>query len=317
MDKICLIGFGNIGFRYFEAILKLKNKFNLYIIDINSPFKKGHDYLKKNKITKKIFFLKNLNEIDVKKFDLVIISTTCDGRLRLIEKVKKSFTFKNIIIEKPITQSETELVKLKKILPKNSWINSQKKSFKIYKDIKKKINLKNKVIMKVEGNSWGICCNSLHLIELFNFFCQKKITKIQETKKLKWVKRKRNKFFDLDDGEIKISYGNDLLFLSSSKNRSLKNWNIKVMIINGKKKWEIFEKDNLIMQDYNKKKITHKVLYISEYMVEIISNILSKNYKRIYIPNFASSYILFRPTIRFFLKKWRQKHKKAITVPIS
>ena len=52
-------------------------------------------------------------------------------------------------------------------------------------------------------------------------------------------------------------------------------------------------------------------------MVEIISYILNKNYKKIYIPNFASSYILFKPTIRFFLKKWRIKHKKALTTPIT
>ena len=317
MNKICLIGFGKIGFRYFEAIFKLKNKFNLYIVDINCPFKKGYEYLKKNKIKKTVFFLKNLNEIDVKKFDLVIISTTCDGRLRLIEKVKKSFTFKNIIIEKPITQNETELIKLKRILPKNSWIHSNKKNFKIYKDIKKKINLKNRVKMTIEGNNWGICCNSLHFIELFNFFCQKKITKIQETKKLKWIKSKRKNFFDLDDGEIKISYGNDLLFLSSSKNKDLKNWNVKIEIINGKNKWEILEKDSLITQNYNKKKTSHKILYLSKYMTEIISNILNKNYKKIYFYNFALSYILYKPTIRFFLKKWRQKYKKAITVPIS
>jgi len=317
MNKICLIGFGNIGFRYFEAIFKLKNKFVFYVIDINNSFKKGYEYLKKNKIKKKVFFLKNLSEIDTKKFDLVIIATTCNGRLRLIEEVKKSFIFKNIIIEKPITQSENELVKLKKILPKNSWINSPKKNFKIYKDIKKKINLKNKIEMTVKGNSWGICCNSLHFIELFNFFCKKKITKIQETKTLKWIENKRKGFFDLDDGEIKITYNNNLLFLNSSKNNDLKKWNLKVEIINGKKKWEIFEKDNFIIQNYNKKKTSHYLPYISEYMVEIISYILNKNYKKIYIPNFASSYILFKPTIRFFLKKWRIKHKKALTTPIT
>jgi hypothetical protein len=317
MDKICLIGFGNIGFRYFEAIYKLQNKFDLYIVDINSPFKKGYEYLKKNKIKKTVFFLKSLNEINIKKFDLVIISTTCNGRLHLIKKVNKSFTFKNIIIEKPITQSETELVKLKKILPKNCWINSAKKSLKIYKDIKKKISTKNKVEMKVEGNNWGICCNSLHYIELFNFFCKKKITKIQETKVLKWVKSKRKGFFDLHEGEMKISYNNNLLFLNSSKNTNFKDWNLRILITNGQKKWEIFQKDNLIVQNYNKKKTSHKVYYISEYMTQLISNILKKNHKKIYIPNFSASFILFKPVIRFFLKKWRKKHKKALIVPIT
>ena len=317
MNKICLVGFGNLGFRYFQAISKLKKNLYLYVIDINGFFKKGYEYQKKNKIQKNIIFLRNLDEIDEKKIDLVIIATTANSRLNLIEKIKKLFIFDNIIIEKPITQSETELIKLKKILPKNSWINTQVKNFKIYKDIKKKINPKNRIKMTVEGNSWGICCNSLHLIELFNYFCEKKISQIEETKKLKWVKSKRKNFFELDEGEIKINFNKNLLFLNSLKNKKLEKWNIKINIQNGNKKWEIYETNSLIVQIYNKKKTSHKIPFVSEYMVKIISNILNKNYKKIFIPNFNSSYILFKPTIRFFLKKWKEKNKNALFVPIT
>ena len=171
--------------------------------------------------------------------------------------------------------------------------------------------------MTVEGNSWGICCNSLHLIELFNYFCEKKISQIEETKKLKWVKSKSKNFFELDEGEIKINFNKNLLFLNSLKNKKLEKWNIKINIQNGNKKWEIYETNSLIVQIYNKKKTSHKIPFVSEYMVKIISNILNKNYKKIFIPNFNSSYILFKPTIRFFLKKWKEKNKNALLVPIT
>ena len=40
MSKICLIGFGNFGCRYFQAILKLNLKFELTIVDTLATFNK-------------------------------------------------------------------------------------------------------------------------------------------------------------------------------------------------------------------------------------------------------------------------------------
>ena len=77
MSKICLIGFGNLGYRYFQAILKLKFRFDLSIIDISGSFDRGYGYLSYIKSNHKVKFYKNLKTVH-KKFDLIIISTTAD-----------------------------------------------------------------------------------------------------------------------------------------------------------------------------------------------------------------------------------------------
>ena len=68
---------------------------------------------------------------------------------------------------------------------------------------------------------------------------------------------------------------------------------------------------------YNKKKIFHKVPLLSTRMTNTISKILSGNYEKVELTDFKTSQFLYKPIIRFFLKKWKKNHKKAINVPIT
>lgn len=230
MNKICLIGFGNLGYRYFQAIINLNLKFELSIVDTSVAFNKGYDYLSNIKNKVEVKFFKNLN-LDQKKFDLIIIATTADKRLELIKKLKKKLTFKYLLIEKPLTQSNLELSSIKKIIKnKKCWVDTHKRFIKPYKLIKKKINQKNKILMNVEGNNWGICCNSLHYLDLFYSFCNKKVSNISEIKNLKWIKSKRKNYYELDDGIMKINCGNNILNLISFNKKKMKKNLLKLLL---------------------------------------------------------------------------------------
>ena len=183
MYKIALIGFGSIGFRYFEAINKIKlPNIELFIVD-----NKIKSLIKNMNLSKKFFKTSNNLKLIPKKIDLCIISTTCNNRHTLLKRLTNKTNIKNLILEKPLTQSPNELLKLNHILKnmKNTWVNTDRRCLDIHKYIKSKLNKKNKILMKVEGNSWGICCNSLHFIDLFHFFCDQYLSSVEEKTFLK------------------------------------------------------------------------------------------------------------------------------------
>jgi len=311
MYKIAIIGFGSIGYRYFEAINRIQlPNIKIFIVD-----KKIKSIMKHRNLNRR--FLKTSDSLKSipKKVDLCIVSTTCQNRHILLKKIINKLNFKNLILEKPLTQSPNELLKLNNILKnmKNIWVNTDNRTMDIYKFIRSKLNLKNKILMKVEGNSWGICCNSLHFVDLFNFLSDQYLSTIEEKSLLSWFPAKRTGFQELDNGKLELKFGKHELHLSSNK-KSLPKF-LKILIKNEKKTFFIKEKMNIFELKYNKKTFFFKNDPLSIKMTNIIKKMLLKNKSN--LPKYVNSAKLYYPLIDFFLKKWRIYFPKSTKVPIT
>ena len=305
MFNIALIGFGGIGYRYYQAIEKINLNIKIYIVDKNlNAFEKLHK-TENNfvEINSKITFLP-------KKVDLLIISTTCNNRANLFSKLSKHLKFNNLIIEKPLTQSPIELKKLDRLLKnkKNSWVNTDRRSLEVYKYIKKHLQSHKKITMKVSGYGWGLCCNGLHFLDLFNYLTNENITSIKEKKKFAWVKSKRKNFYELENGNLQIKFKEHDLFLISKKKLNRKKTPIKLIIKNASKIFKIIENpDNIVLFRNSKTKI-YKNNFTSIKMIKVIRNILLNNKSN--LPKYSNSSKLFMPLIIFFIKKWNKQKKK-------
>lgn len=312
MYKIVIVGFGSIGFRYFEAI----NKIRLPNIEIFIVDKKIKSLMKHRNLNKRFIKTSHNLKFIPKKIDLCIISTTCQNRHTLLKKLINRSKPKNLILEKPLTQSPNELLKLNNILKniKNIWVNTDRRCLNIYKFIGSKLNTKNKILMKVEGNSWGICCNSLHFVDLFSFLSDQYLSTIKEKSSLKWVPAKRSGFKELDEGKLNLKFGKHELYLSSSKKKSSKK-NLKILIKNGKKKFYIKEEMKHFELKYNEKISFFKNEPLSIKMTNILKKIILKNKSN--LPHYSNSSRLYYPLISFFLKKWQVFNPKSIKVPIT
>ena len=311
MYKIVIVGFGSIGSRYFEAINRIQSlNIKIFIVD-----KKIKSIMKSRKLSGKLIKISNDLKFIPKKIDLGIVSTTCQNRHILLKKLINKSNFKNLILEKPLTQSSNELLKLNDILKdiKNVWVNTDKRCEDIYKFIRSKINTKNKILMKVEGNSWGICCNSLHYVDLFSFLSEQRLHTIKEKSYLRWFTSKRNGFQELDNVKLNLKFGKHELYLLSKKNSLPKN--LKIFIKNKKKVFYIKEKADIFELKYNKKTFFFKNDPLSIKMTKTIKKILLTNKSN--LPSYLNSTKLYHPLINFFLKKWQIKFPKSTKVPIT
>ncbi len=311
MYKIAIIGFGSIGYRYLQAINRIQlPNIKLFIIDKKIKIQSGQNNFNKTIITKS-----NKIKIIPKKIDLCIISTTCQNRHKLLRELTKQSNFTNLILEKPLTQSPKELLKLNTILKNktNIWVNTDRRILEVYKFIKSNLDIKKKLFMNVEGNSWGICCNSLHFVDLFNFFCNEYSYTIKEKSIFKWIKSKRNGFKELDNGKLELKFGNHKLCLLSKKNSLPKN--VKISIKNGKKNFLVKEKTDTFELKHNKKKIIFKNEPTSIKMTNIIKKMLLENKSN--LPCYLDSSILYYPLIEYFLTKWQVFNPRSKKVPIT
>ena len=166
--NILIVGYGNIGFRHAQSFIKTRDKINLYVTD---PDIKKKNLIKfKNKYLN-IKYFKNINKINIKKFDLLIFSTNADIRYRTFLTAIKLFKFKFCIFEKVVFQSIKHFEHVLNIVNKKkikAWVNCPRRCFPIFKFIKRKIGNK-KIKILVSGYNWGMACNMIHFLDLFFF----------------------------------------------------------------------------------------------------------------------------------------------------
>jgi ketopantoate reductase len=134
MKNILLVGCGNVGFRYLQAINKLDLSFKCIVIEKNN--------LLRQKIRKKFNFnFKFFNSIpkNFTNYDLCIVSTQAKDRYKAIVTLWNKINCKNWILEKNLGISSKEIYEIKKLLQNyNVWINTPLRIFQVYKYLKKK-----------------------------------------------------------------------------------------------------------------------------------------------------------------------------------
>ena len=169
-----IIGLGNIGKRHLESLLRVKNSF-IYLKDVNE--KNLNNILVKYS-KKKVKKISNLNEIKT-KIDLAIIATNSDQRPKSLSELIKYSKIKNIILEKIVFQKLQYFEKFLNISKKmkiNIFVNHPRRFWKIFQKIKNEIEYnKSNFQIVLKSKDWGICCNSIHFIDLFFFLSFEKI----------------------------------------------------------------------------------------------------------------------------------------------
>jgi hypothetical protein len=212
LNNILIIGTGNIGLRHLESISKSKKKLNIFIYDLLYSKQINELVVKINKYKNKVCVTK-LNNLNIKhKIDVCIIATNSKERYKVSSLVIRKVQIKNIIFEKIAFQTTKAFKSIINISQKkkiNLYVNCPRRTYKIFKDIKKKIkNINGKLSLSYSGSKWGLCSNSIHFFDLLFFFTKFDNKYIVNDKlKNQVIVSKRNGYFELQ-GLLEISSKN-------------------------------------------------------------------------------------------------------------
>ena len=318
--SILIVGCGNIGLRYAQAVEKLNINLDLYLFDIDQS--KVNNIVAKLKRCNNINFFPLFQKPTNKKFDLCILSTTSNVRLKICEAILKENNVSKFIFEKVLCQSIHQLknfLKLEKKFNFKSWISCHRSLWPDYIKLKKKIkknNYKPVFSLEVVGCNWGLGCNSVHFIHLANFLFGEQNYKDSffKLKNINYWKNAKRKLFKEFNGNINILFNNNSkILLHDSK--KYKNQTFKIIIKLENKKIIIDEIKNQILFDKRKYK----------FKSETLSMIFSKEIKKILIlkksnlPSLQETYSIHYYFIKNLLISWNKFIKKGSNkiVPIT
>jgi hypothetical protein len=206
---VLIIGVGNLGIRNIQGLLNLKSVvIHALDSDINS-IEKAKEFIRReskiNHIDTRVFFYNNLSKIDF-KIDLIIISTTANGRAQLISEVLLSVPAKYMLIEKVVAQTVEELYLINSNLQKSNiraWINLPRRIMSSWQQLKDDINTNHPIRLEVSGGKWGMASNSIHMLNLAEWLSDSKAQKLTSlfTSSDKVYATKKNGYLDVT-GEI-------------------------------------------------------------------------------------------------------------------
>ena len=173
--NILLVGYGNIGKRYLEGILKSKLNISVLIIDNNIDERFEDKFKNKN-----LHFSNNYEKFKQIDIDLLINTTYATQRFDLIKNYCNYFNVKNLILEKVLENSLGNIKEFKRLKLENCWVNTFLRTLDVFKEIKNKST--GKIKMKVSGGNWGLLCNTIHYVDLMAFISESSPEKNFKTK---------------------------------------------------------------------------------------------------------------------------------------
>ena len=219
-----VVGLGNTGLRHVQGLSKLDEKnINIYLFDISKQyllkFKNEINDLKKK--VNFIFISKDFESIKNINFDITIISTTADSRVKLLLLIINKINTKLILLEKPICNSINDLNLLKSISSKKIFINYPKRYCDWHIKIKNKIqkDYPHEILnVLITGKKWGIACNISHFVDLINMWTKCHPLSVNTSHLGSWKNSKRKGFYELE-GSIQIFFENSHKLELSSEDK--------------------------------------------------------------------------------------------------
>ena len=240
MINIILIGCGNIGARHLQSLCQLNLSAEFHIVDPNFKNIQNAIDISNSKNNRVIHSYRNINELP-NKIDLLIVATNSNIRYKIFKKLTKNYKPKFTILEKFLFQKKEDYLNANILINENNlnvWVNQNYTMQKSFIDAATHFLNSKRINMSVEGGNWGLCGNSVHYIDYFDYITDRNQNMhIKKSKFDEVIISKRKGFYEII-GEIEI-------LTNSGSTLSLKTRNNKRL-----------EKTIINLNDENKNKVT-------------------------------------------------------------
>ena len=209
--NILLVGCGNIGSRHLQALMKIKTKLNILVVEPDEKSKRlGKFRISKIQTTSNVTWFKSLEQItDICK--LVIIATRADSRSDLMKQLVNS-GHNRFIVEKVVCQSKNDYNTMLRIIKKNhckAWVNTPRRYQNSYRKIRNFFKNTDQINMTISAGNMGLGTNSIHYLDLFCWFLKDYKIKLNGNFMI-------NKIYKNKRGSSFVEFGGTLIGTSSN-----------------------------------------------------------------------------------------------------
>lgn len=176
--NLLIVGAGQLGSRHLQALAQLDNKFNIYVLDTSEQSLSIAEqrYLEVAKEhSPRVEYISNINSIKDLDIEVCVVATSAAIRLEVVKQLSQTVSIKYLILEKVLFQSVKQLEEANELLHKKNmktWVNCPRRQFAAYKEMANKYKDAKSVSLEVHGKNWGLGCNSIHFIDLWNYLTE-------------------------------------------------------------------------------------------------------------------------------------------------
>ncbi len=221
MYNIAIIGAGQLGSRHLQGVKQSNNELTIWVFD---PKKDSLDIAKERynqistNVTKNIHFVQSMNEIP-NELDIVIVATSSGPRFSIVQDLLSKHKIQYLILEKFLFQRLAEYDIIEQLINEKNikaYVNCPRRMLESYQIIKNNINNGISVNMTYIGTDWGLCCNSIHFIDIFMYLCNAETYELNLDEMIpEVIESKRQGYIELRGKEIITTNKLDRLVLAS------------------------------------------------------------------------------------------------------
>lgn len=317
MYNVAIIGAGQLGSRHLQGLKTATSPLSISVVDSSNDSmqiaKERYDAVQVvgEKSVDYLTSIENLPEA----LDLVIIATGSKPRAAIIKSLLASKQVKNLVLEKvlfPTLADYDEIGCLLKEKAVNCWVNCPRRMYGMYQQIGEIIDKSKPVSMIYGEENWGLCCNSIHEIDIFMYLTGEKSYSIDTSQLNTEIESsKRNGYIEMT-GTLKIKTPNGSELVLTSVNGyegeagiSIQNGESNLFIDEGHGLWSL-----------NGKQHTFAVPYQSQLSGILADDLLLKGNCQLSTFELSASY--HKPFIEALLSKYNlitgQKENKLLPI---
>lgn len=258
MFNVAIIGAGQLGSRHLQGLKLSSSPLSITVMDSSESSlqisKERYDAVTAVG-EKSISYVTSIEEIP-QELDLVIIATGSKPRAAIVKSLLDHSKVKNLVLEKVLFPQLSEYEEIGRLLTLKDvrcWVNCPRRMFGMYKQIKESINSSKSLYMTRANENWGLCCNAIHMIDIFMYLTGEE----SYTVDTRWINNdveesKRGGYVEMT-GTLKVSTpkGNELTLISENDFTGEKNF----LIENGDDLYTVTEGEGYLLHnqkyDYN------------------------------------------------------------------
>ncbi|MFN4295767.1 MAG: hypothetical protein ACK4FB_02920 [Brevundimonas sp.] len=267
---IGVYGLGSIGFRHLQGLGRLADDVRVVGVD---PSPEARLRARQEWVGEGRFF--DSPDAPREDMDLVILATLAKDRVKLLGEVLERHSPHQVIIEKVAFQSSDAFGEAERLLEKfgaDASVNCPRRQWPLHQKLRRLLPQEGQFEISLDGGGWGLACNSVHFIDLLQFYSDQSQVSLVESDIHRLLASKRSGF-DEAEGSLIFCSGRGSLKITCLPNGAAR----PIMYISGDGwRWRVDEASGVVRDEAS----SHTILdvgrppYQSELTAEAISPLL-------------------------------------------
>lgn len=175
VKNIVIVGAGQLGSRHLQGLKKAQVPMRIFVVDASDNSlqicEQRYNEVPENQLVESICFATSLQGIP-EKIDFAIVATGSKPRAAIIQELVEKHKCQRLILEKFLFPKMADYEEISALFKHNdvrAWVNCSRRYFTCYQNLRQLLLNDGPIDFKLEGKNWGLCCNSIHQIDLFAF----------------------------------------------------------------------------------------------------------------------------------------------------